>query len=334
MKLPNGYGSVYKLSGNRRKPWAVRLTVSHDEDYHMKYKYLGYYETQADALAALAAYHNDPHSLDNENITFADVYRLWSNEHFPKIRQKTQEGYRTSYLHCAPIHNLPMVDIKRAHLQNLIDTCGKNIGTLKLMKTLMTTLFKFALQNDIVVKNYAQFVDVNQYKEKNPNANPHTVFTSDEINDLWERSDDDIIKTVLMLIYSGCRISELLELKKDNVNIAEHYFDIINSKTNAGIRRVPIADKIMPFFSYFMEKGDKYLLGKHIIYRTYLDHWDMVNTGHTPHDTRHTCVSLLTTQGVDERIIRKIVGHSGKSITESVYTHIDMDKMLEAINLI
>ena len=26
MKLPNGYGSVYKLSGNRRKPWAARVT--------------------------------------------------------------------------------------------------------------------------------------------------------------------------------------------------------------------------------------------------------------------------------------------------------------------
>ena len=27
MKLPNGYGSVYKLSGNRRKPWAARVTA-------------------------------------------------------------------------------------------------------------------------------------------------------------------------------------------------------------------------------------------------------------------------------------------------------------------
>jgi len=26
MKMPNGYGSVYKLSGNRRKPWAARVT--------------------------------------------------------------------------------------------------------------------------------------------------------------------------------------------------------------------------------------------------------------------------------------------------------------------
>ena len=27
MRLPNGYGSVYKLSGKRRKPWAARVTT-------------------------------------------------------------------------------------------------------------------------------------------------------------------------------------------------------------------------------------------------------------------------------------------------------------------
>lgn len=27
MRLPNGYGSVHKLSGKRRKPWRVRITL-------------------------------------------------------------------------------------------------------------------------------------------------------------------------------------------------------------------------------------------------------------------------------------------------------------------
>ncbi|WMI80585.1 tyrosine-type recombinase/integrase [Anaerotignum sp. MB30-C6] len=41
---------------------------------------------------------------------------------------------------------------------------------------------------------------------------------------------------------------------------------------------------------------------------------------HRPHDTRHTGVSLLTTAGVDKRIIKKIVGHKGQGITQAVYT--------------
>ena len=30
MRLPNGYGSISKLSGKRRKPWIVRITDGFD----------------------------------------------------------------------------------------------------------------------------------------------------------------------------------------------------------------------------------------------------------------------------------------------------------------
>ena len=32
MKLPNGYGSVVKLSGKRRRPWMVRKTIGYHID--------------------------------------------------------------------------------------------------------------------------------------------------------------------------------------------------------------------------------------------------------------------------------------------------------------
>ena len=47
MKLPNGYGSVTKMGGNRRKPWGARITLGYSIDEttgKMKthYKYIGY----------------------------------------------------------------------------------------------------------------------------------------------------------------------------------------------------------------------------------------------------------------------------------------------------
>ena len=48
---------------------------------------------------------------------------------------------------------------------------------------------------------------------------------------------------ILMLLYNGVRISEFLNLKKENVHLDEQYFDVISSKTENGIRKVPIADK-------------------------------------------------------------------------------------------
>lgn len=53
---------------------------------------------------------------------------------------------------------------------------------------------------------------------------------------------------------------------------------------------------------------------------------------HTPHDTRHTCISLLTKADVNPTTIKKIVGHKGAmSLTEKVYTHMDYQTLLDAI---
>ena len=55
----------------------------------------------------------------------------------------------------------------------------------------------------------------------------------------------------------------------------------------------------------------------------------------TPHCTRHTCISMLTEAHVDQTMIKKIVGHSGAmTLTERVYTHLDIETLVEAINKI
>lgn len=60
--------------------------------------------------------------------------------------------------------------------------------------------------------------------------------------------EDKWYQIPLILIYTGLRIGELLELEKENINLEEQYFDVVKSKTESGIRRVPIADCILPFF--------------------------------------------------------------------------------------
>jgi len=79
--------------------------------------------------------------------------------------------------------------------------------------------------------------------------------------------------------------------------------------------------------------------GKQMDYRKYYDScWipiiEQLGMTHRPHDTRHTCVSLLTAAGVDERIIKKIVGHKGQGVTKAVYTHVEIGELLEEINKI
>ena len=73
MRMPNGYGSVYKLSGNRRKPYAVRVTEIWSNG-QQKYRYLGYYRTKQEAIKQLALYNDAPYDLEMSKVTFSEIY--------------------------------------------------------------------------------------------------------------------------------------------------------------------------------------------------------------------------------------------------------------------
>ena len=56
MRLPNGYGTVYKLSGNRRRPYVAAVPVGFKENGKVIQEPLGYFAKKAEGLAALAEY--------------------------------------------------------------------------------------------------------------------------------------------------------------------------------------------------------------------------------------------------------------------------------------
>ncbi|MDO4922702.1 MAG: site-specific integrase [Peptococcaceae bacterium] len=351
MRLPNGFGSVYKLSGNRRNPWVARKTTGYTFDLenqksHPIYKFIGYYPTRKEALTALTEYNQNPYDLEASKITFEELYGKWSEVHFAKISESNIKGYKASYKCCSSIYPMHVKDIKLDHLQRVMDDSGKNTPTLKKMKNLFGLMWDYAVIHEIVSpdkREMIRYLDIN--KAGNPNAIDRTPFSKKEIELLWNSVDSNsYISVILIMIYSGVRIGELLELKKEDVHIQDKWFYIRKAKTDSGIREVPIADKVLPFFQYWYNVNEsEYLIStpdsKPFKYRNYRDsYWNPImeelGMNHKPHDTRHTCVSLLTEKKADERIIKKIVGHKGQGVTQSVYTHLDLDSKLEAINLI
>ena len=350
MKLPNRFGSVYKLSGNRRKPYVARKTVgwSFDEVKQKSYpiyQFIGYYPTKSEALTALSDYNKDPYDLHLESITFKEVYDRWSEEHYQKI--KDARNYKASIKYFSPLYDMKIQDVKLDHLQRCFDESGKNKPMQKNMKITVNLMFQYCLKHEILSKDRSEipkFIDIS--KAGNTNRKDHFPFSKKELEVLWNRSDENVyITVILIMIYTGVRIGELLDLKKENVHLEERWFYIIESKTDAGIREVPIAEKIVPFFQYWIDRPSEYLIcGKfngHLRYNTFVDSYFQeclqmlgLDQKHRPHDTRHTCISLLTEAGVDDRWIKQIVGHAGQTVTQSVYTHIDLQHKLDAINKI
>lgn len=349
--MPNGYGSVYKLSGNRRKPWAARKTKGWTTNEEKKksqpiYEFIGFYEKRQDALTALSDYNKDPYDIRSSSITFSEVYDRWSVQKYTSgISESNIKGYKASYLICNMLYDMKFCDIKLDQLQKVIDDSGKNSPTLKKLKTLLSQMFEYAVIHEIIPKerDMTQYIDIS--RAGNPNAIDREPFSKAEIKKIWKwEPANEYVSIMLMLIYTGVRISELLDLKKENVNLPEQSFKVIDSKTKAGIRTVPIANKILPLFIKWINKNDcDYILstpdGEHFEYTNYYDsYWkpliENMGMSHRPHDTRHTCISLLTAAGVDERIIKKIVGHKGQGVTEQVYTHVEIEEMLTEINKI
>lgn len=352
MRLPNGYGSVTKLGGKRRKPWMVRVTDGFGLDENgngvQKRRVIGYFSKKKDALNHLAEYNKNPYSIDVQNITFSEVFDKWAERKLVEkdddnpngISKSNINGYRASYKVCEKLYDMCFVDIKTAHLQDVMDNCGKGHGTRRKLKVLFNQLYSYALQNDVLDKDYAQFVDVGKKEET---ERTHRPYTQNELKVLWKSLDRiEFIDTILIQIYTGLRPGELLEIENKNINLEERYMRG-GFKTDAGTNRViPIHKKIEPLIKSRMSEH-KYLILNHknrkMSYSNYRrEKFDIavgqLEMDHLPHDGRHTFASLMDTVGANKLCIKRIMGHASKDITDKVYTHKEIKELIEAVDLI
>lgn len=343
MKFPNGYGSIVNLGKKRRKPFAVRVTIGYEEkglkngvmQYKQKYKYIGYFEKRKDALECLANYNTDPHDLKKNSITFAELYEEWSARKFEKIEASTQDTYKLVFKKSEALHNSPFKDIKTEQLQKVIDA-NKDLTMIRSFKYLYNQLFKYAIKYDIE-KNYAQYLELPAPKE----SEPRVPFTKEEIELFWRNLHIEYVDVLLILLYTGLRITELLELKIENIHLNERYLFVEKSKTKAGIRNVPIHKKIAPLIEARIKKDNKYFIPNRKGEAMASDSFrksqfhrlrKKLNFNHTIHETRHTFISQCNRLELNEVAVQRIIGHANVNITQH-YTNKTIDDLIKVIDL-
>ena len=342
MRLPNGFGSVTKLSGNRRCPYMARVTTGWTDKGQPVRKVLGYYSSSPKAIKALSDYNENPYNLTAHNYTYAELYAEWTKDRYTDKGEKIPNSYAAAFKRSENLHGMVFADIRKRHVQGEIDNCKLGFSTKKNIKILANLLSKYAIDQEIITTNYAALAELPAAEE----SRIHIPFSDTELALLWANTDDIGCRLALIYCYTGFRPTELLKVRTENVHLADHVM-YGGMKTAAGKNRaVPIADKILPFISDMYDTGNEYLVmdpydGQPMLtYDRMREHaWERSeiltkHMNHLPHDGRHTCATLLDNVDTPKKIIQLILGHRAADITHRVYTHKTLQQLIDAINLI
>ena len=146
---------------------------------------------------------------------------------------------------------------------------------------------------------------------------------------------------MLVFLYSGWRISELLGLRREDVDLEIGAMKG-GVKTRSGKGRiVPIHSKIFSMVKRRYDEGNEYLFaheGKGISSGTYYKFWNEImgnlDMKHTPHECRHTFRSWLDSADANKVCIDRIMGHASANTGERIYTHKSIEELKAAIELI
>lgn len=338
MRLPPGLGSVHMIGDgkNRRNPWRARVP-SHvelnEETGKAKQKYitLGYYPTEVDAIEALMQFKKNPYTLEASTCTFEDVFEMWKAKKYPEISTSGKRGYDAAFKNSAALHKMRMREIRTSHLEGIMVSIESGYQVQVRLKTFWGQLFRYAMEHDIIQKNYSDFVSV---RDKNPGTT-RTDIPEEDREKIWKAIDagDHDAEIVMIYCYTGMRAVELLQIEKANVDLKSRII-IGGLKTAAGQNRhIPIHPCILPFIERLMKTAGDLLIMRYdkgapreMDYEYFRrKHWSplMKKLGmeqYTPHYCRHTCATMMRTAGVDEDIRKLILGHANGDITDR-YTH-------------
>lgn len=323
LKRANGTGTVYKLQGRRKRPWAAaknRIII-------------GYYETKTAALEALNRLTGRTIE-ERYNMTFEEVYAAWRAEHYREITKAGQASYNRAFDVFAALHRKKFRDLKTADFQAVIDKhMHQSHSTVSKHKQLITQMSQWAIREELITTNFAAFVKLpgNVKKEKE-------IFSDEDIRRL-EADGTEASKIVLMLIYTGMRIGELFSLP-----LADYHevYVVGGEKTEAGRDRIiPIRPEGRGYFQYFATQASGPLLlsgysGQHIPNnfrkRDYYPLLEKLGIDRkTPHATRHTYASHARKSGMPPEILQKILGHADYNTTANIYVHTDIEELIQAV---
>ena len=373
-RLPNGYGSIKKLSGNRSNPYAVYpptteftlegvpktpKAICYVDDWFLGFSVLTAFKAgtyypglenelkrmDSDAVnmndftSQILADHNRIHRADkinaSDSLTFADVY-----EQFYDWKYNGKKEYSNSTMNAT--------SSAYKYCSSLYEKSYSKIDFEDMQAIIDGCTKKHATLENIcgLFKQMGRYAVAKKYVDKNPadgvkinvpDDDEHGIpFSDDELKKLWSLKNNEIVEPLLIMCYSGLRIGELTVVE---VNMDEQYFHGGVKTTSSKNRYVPFHPSIYPIIKNRMDKYGRLINGSLVTYRKSLtslftDIGFSNSPVHTPHDCRHTFSMLCERYGVRENDRKRMLGHSFSDVTNSVYGHRSIEDLRKEIKKI
>lgn len=250
--------------------------------------------------------------------------------------------------------NKALIELKNGH-----SLSKKKLSPSTLSKYLMywKQMLEQAYEDGLIDKNPAS--RLKQPKGEKPIKKALTIKQSNELIaqlDPTQRSEIGIV----VALRCGLRQSEILNLQWKDINFKTNILKVTKSKTQAGIRKIPMMDEACKCLQirkeYCKKEVEEYnslqTNEKHKLKMT--DNWYVcggtigllkpnanllstwwkrnyeklgIEKGFTLHELRHTFATHLAEAGVHPSVMQKMLGHSTSKMSLEVYTHVNQDDL-------
>lgn len=369
-RLPNGYGQIRKLSGNRRNPFGVYPPqIEEDPDGRkLPVKALCYVPTWTVAFAVLTAYKAGRYvpGMEHDIIAEQELNALETPytgilSDYARIRRtmlNIPEEFTPTFSDVFKMYYRDKFETGKTYskqMQNSIMAGFKNCASLHdrifrelRVDDLQAVVDSCTLKHSsvilivLVIKQMYKYADAHELCNKDygrfvsvkrGNDDEHGVpFSPEELQTLWANADDPTVEMILIMCYAGYRIAAY---KNMSVNLKERYF-LGGNKTESGKGlQTPIHSATLPLVSRRLQR-DGILLASDQLFRKrmYATLEKLGLEKHTPHDCKHTFSALCEKYGVNENDRKRLLGHKVGNLTNDIYGHRTLDDLRQEIEKI
>lgn len=271
------------------------------------------------------------------------------------LSENTVTGYKNDLALLQELLS-PQMEISAVKKENLLLCIGqlskknRSAASINRFIAAVRTMFAYAYKFGHVKKNPALEIKTVKLPKKIP-----AFMTKAEVTELcempqknellWEKRDHAIFE---MLYSSGCRISELTNLKLSDFE-GSYSAAIVTGKGNKQ-RKVYFASQAREALAEYLEDRKKILLENNVttpVQQLFINQKGQpITTGGmryiisrysgpegtnhhiNPHAFRHTFATQMLSNGADVRMVQEMLGHSSISTTQR-YTHVTTEKLIE-----